>query len=125
MIYGGDAIAPRRKWVQIAPPRKPVTRIAPRTAVCGRAYRIAQIRIRIPMGVAALSAKPVAANSAFVVDHEMRILAATANRASVTSVSRVRPTHSQAVGCVLTNSISPSYLISWIIADEIGAPLVS
>lgn len=48
------------KVMQIAPPRKPVTRIAPRTAVCGMAYRIAQIKIMIAKGVAALSAKPVA-----------------------------------------------------------------
>ena len=119
MVCGGDAIAPRRKWVQIAPPRKPVTRIAPRTAVCGMAYRIAQIRIVIPEGVAALSAKPVAAHSAFVADGENRIGGVGEQG------ERYKRTESTTYRCAsrrtrTTKSICPSYLNSWTIAEEIA-----
>ena len=37
MISGGDPNSPMRTWAQMAPPKKPVTRIAPRTAVAGMA----------------------------------------------------------------------------------------
>ena len=35
MICGGEPISPRRKCVQMAPPRKPVTKIAPSMQVRG------------------------------------------------------------------------------------------
>ena len=39
MISGGDPNSPMRTWAQMAPPKKPVTRIAPRTAVAGTALK--------------------------------------------------------------------------------------
>jgi len=62
MISGGDPNSPMRTWAQMAPPRKPVTRIAPRTAVAGTAYRMAQARMIGPTTRVRSIAKPVSCN---------------------------------------------------------------
>jgi len=51
-----------RTWVAIAPPKYPVSKIAPSTAVCGITYRTVQTISTIPSGRAWLSGQPRSAN---------------------------------------------------------------